>query len=837
MGNSQDHYREPTIQRSGSIHINVNDEYTSYKPLKRNYNHPIKNYSRNYNKYTTNDDNYESYSNKFYKTSNNFNRVKTIDERKNEFENFHNKNIRKERNNFFGRNNISKSKSYDNYNRNNYYENNEDEMIDINEIDKDRVNVRIPVYENGRYREWNKEYYKDDRFANIINDYKRENGVSLPMLNHYNLIFKNKNLDINDKIENVLPNNDKGKYQLKNSNKSNNNYSNQYDNDNKRLKNNNSKIKRNNVNNHNNNNIYKNNYNNSYNNSTVNNDVDQYKENKNKNNIKNGVRNKIKNSNNLKNIEETNNHIKYSRTKNKNLPSNFQNNNINNIIYYKKPTKKQIDINKISFSNNNNIFNTIPEPVISQNSTFPKYFDSYTVNSFKYYEVAGKPFDNPFEILCFYKSQRKFQILCYNNEIIKSTSIYKYNRTSSYCNGYNHLYISGGEGSMENFWDIDLIKNKINYPLLIPNKKFHSMVFIPERFIFIVGGNDKKTFYYDIIKKLIKPWGDINIEKIGPALQVVNNKLYCFDNININKYQYYEYSIEVTDLLSNNKNWVIIKPKIFNVSNSLNLLNQQSFGVTKSQYGNILFLGGYLCDSWNNQHFNYMYNINTNTVELCQVKYIKFNLKEKTFYPFNKKYDFILTDFSRTSPQIAFYNKLQKKLELVDFEPGILINGGLNGSPSRYFSKSGISFRKSNGSCLNNSNNIQGENFHICPYPYNNSANVNEEDDNNYNYNYNSNSYNNNYNNIYYSKNDRVLVSSYIPTKNEKSRNQNFKSTNKSSKSYFFNDDDNVNNMRQRSNTPVFAKNLKYKKKNYSKSMINTPDRYYEIRPKIDKDF
>ena len=112
------------------------------------------------------------------------------------------------------------------------------------------------------------------------------------------------------------------------------------------------------------------------------------------------------------------------------------------------------------------------------------YFDEKSINKAidlnssndKYADVIGKPFSDPFEILCFYKNLKKFQTLCYNNDLKEKMKINKFNITSAYCNGCNHLYISGGENCLKKFWDINLKNNIINEPIKIPPKKYHSMI-------------------------------------------------------------------------------------------------------------------------------------------------------------------------------------------------------------------------------------------------------------------------------------------------------------------------------------------------------------------------
>ena len=285
-----------------------------------------------------------------------------------------------------------------------------------------------------------------------------------------------------------------------------------------------------------------------------------------------------------------------------------------------------------------------------------------------YPEIIGKPFFSPFTILCFYKNEKKFVTLNYNKDITDKLNIENFDITSSYCNGYNHLYISGGENSLNYLWDIDLKKNIID--LLIsdmPQKKYHSMIFIPKKIIFIVGGYNLDTFYYNLkAKKLIK-WGNLNIIRLEPALQVINNKLFCFDCTNLKERQN-EYSFECTELYSNNENkWELIKPKL----NFNNLFNQQLFGVAKDKNDDIVFLGGKFNDEYVNIDYqkamNFKLDTKKNEIAISEIKYKKFNLKERRFIPFNKTYDCILTDFQRSSPQICFFNKKKNKIELINF--------------------------------------------------------------------------------------------------------------------------------------------------------------------------
>ena len=291
----------------------------------------------------------------------------------------------------------------------------------------------------------------------------------------------------------------------------------------------------------------------------------------------------------------------------------------------------------------------------------------------EYPEIIGKPFYDPFQILCFYKNQKKFVTLNYNKAIKDQVNIENFNITSAYCNGCNHLYISGGENSLNNFWCINLKKNIINPPIIdMPPKKYHSMIYISRKIVFIVGGNSLSTFYYNLKEKKLIKWGRLNIIRMEPALQVVNNKLYCFDCTNL-KGTNTEYSFEFTELNSK-PIWKFIKPKI---NFGLNF-NQQLFGVAKFKNNNILFIGGKFHEENQNYNINnknamnFMLDLNKNEIGLSEVKYKKFNLKERAFHPFNKTYDCILTDFPRSSPQICFFNKKKLKIELINFSSDVI---------------------------------------------------------------------------------------------------------------------------------------------------------------------
>ena len=76
----------------------------------------------------------------------------------------------------------------------------------------------------------------------------------------------------------------------------------------------------------------------------------------------------------------------------------------------------------------------------------------------------------------------------------------------------------------------------------------------------------------------------------------------------------------------------------------------------------------------NGNEFNYEYDINRKLVKKSNIKFKKFNLKEKTFLKYNDSLDFVLTDFNKIKPEVLFYKKNKNKFKSFYFNPKILNN-------------------------------------------------------------------------------------------------------------------------------------------------------------------
>ena len=180
-------------------------------------------------------------------------------------------------------------------------------------------------------------------------------------------------------------------------------------------------------------------------------------------------------------------------------------------------------------------------------------------------DIVGKPSSDPFEIFIFEPKKKVIKTRLYNQEKIKEIGLNKYGVDSAYCNANNHLFISGGvdqstSESIGLFWEIDLMNNIFNAPIKMFPKKNHSMIYI-EKKVYIIGGEDINTLFYDEEDKDIKQWSNLNYKRFEPSLIKHDDYLFCFDTSkrHMNNFSN-EFDFEKINLKSNLPEWELVKP-------------------------------------------------------------------------------------------------------------------------------------------------------------------------------------------------------------------------------------------------------------------------------------
>ena len=158
------------------------------------------------------------------------------------------------------------------------------------------------------------------------------------------------------------------------------------------------------------------------------------------------------------------------------------------------------------------------------------YENSNTVLGVPLFDLGGD-----IGLLIYHKNEKNF-----STEIIKNNKLSKFNHLSSFCNGKNFLYLSGGDNNKSKstnfFSSVDLLNlNSINeLPILNIARSWHSMIFIPKRYIYIVGGGTDEVELFDVEKKSLIIDSKMNEIRNESTLFVINNSvLYAFCGISV----------------------------------------------------------------------------------------------------------------------------------------------------------------------------------------------------------------------------------------------------------------------------------------------------------------
>ena len=288
-------------------------------------------------------------------------------------------------------------------------------------------------------------------------------------------------------------------------------------------------------------------------------------------------------------------------------------------------------------------------------------------------DLIAKPFASPFEIFVFNKKERLINTITFDEKTIVNNQLNLYSGFSAFCNGNDTLYISGGQNKMEmplgSFWSINLITKEIDvlHEEMEP-KKFHSMIFIPNNYVFIVGGNTNASLYYNTVTKTFENWAKLNMSHKEPALAIINKRyLFVFDTLKFNNTNS-QTTFERSDLRKN-PIWEIITPQVEQIENNLNY-KQKFFGVSAIDDNTVIFLGGSI------EHTNeveqkvnhFEYNAESNLITQTKVPLMEFELREKTFYSMTKNNSFIVPYFNRKNPMIIIFNKSKSTVRTVHFE-------------------------------------------------------------------------------------------------------------------------------------------------------------------------
>ena len=255
--------------------------------------------------------------------------------------------------------------------------------------------------------------------------------------------------------------------------------------------------------------------------------------------------------------------------------------------------------------------------------------------------IGNAILDNPetFGIITYENNTRELNSYYYQRS--EYPELNTLNSFTAYCNAKNCLYFSGGEkeqpyGKEDNslpydeFICIDLTELSTNKNKLVINKlnnlihprTWHSMIFVPNKYIFIVGGSNTKTVeLYDIDEKKLTKDSELNEIRCECTLCLVNNTyLYAFYGFLL--HQDYNNSIERCNLLKEERKW----EKVNIIDNCAVKFKPSFFAISYFQNDNLLLIGGN--DTGDDERNDFIYKFGKEENEKDEIKEHKFELKE-----------------------------------------------------------------------------------------------------------------------------------------------------------------------------------------------------------------
>ena len=322
------------------------------------------------------------------------------------------------------------------------------------------------------------------------------------------------------------------------------------------------------------------------------------------------------------------------------------------------------EISKI-FNNKKDILLTIKQAYLKLAKDNRKFIQENTTL------ISALTFNYSSSLGLFIYNTKTKQILSYEFSFEKYPFLQKINNFTSFCNSNNYLYISGGEDDKNNnqgqdfFIKINLEKIKSDeliYSNLVSlkNKRYwHSMIFIPEKYIYIIGGpGTKEIELYDIENNSFISFELLNYERCEPSLILVDNKyLYCICGFQLNNG--FIDTIEKCNLSKRERKWEIVN---YQIKVGENIMADRSlivsfFGVSYLK-NNIILIG----DKENNKVINPNYLIKPNHKDIDIIEeygYIEVEdvrlFSEKFFIPINEN-ESIALPFKKGEPKILILN-------------------------------------------------------------------------------------------------------------------------------------------------------------------------------------
>ena len=256
------------------------------------------------------------------------------------------------------------------------------------------------------------------------------------------------------------------------------------------------------------------------------------------------------------------------------------------------------------------------------------------------------------ELYVYYPEKGVMDIEEYHKKIYKEYSLFKINKQSSFCNSHNYLFLSGGEDNNEiinDFWIIDNNQYSIKYLSMPSPKSNHSMINLNDEYILILGGNDTKTYLFNIEKNEFIFFENTNNTHLNPYIILFNNYIYCF---------------------SEQSEIIIAEKKLFSLDK--NLWENINLSLLDSEKDNEIPKDDTLLIILDNKKY-YEFSPEKNTIKQVGLDddenyEVNVSSNDKNFYKLNKYYSTCIPKNFNEEKKLYVINKKSRKIHNMNFE-------------------------------------------------------------------------------------------------------------------------------------------------------------------------
>lgn len=246
----------------------------------------------------------------------------------------------------------------------------------------------------------------------------------------------------------------------------------------------------------------------------------------------------------------------------------------------------------------------------------------------------GKPIWDPFEVVVLDIRDKKAMVE-------SNLDITGFSYFSAYCNGGDHLFLSGGDSQTKkaqastSFVSMKLATKEVEHFSMPTARKCHSMIYVPNRYVFIVGGAQTwNVDYFNTSHKTFTKHSTLNKEHIEPSLALVDNAfIYALGGF---KQKDTTNQFERINLRSDSTTWENITVTL---TNNL-IFTQHFFAVAQYRENELIFIGG--VDHSKGETKCTVFDYENCTLSTSTQPQINEEFGEKYFIPFdvNKSYQF-----------------------------------------------------------------------------------------------------------------------------------------------------------------------------------------------------